>query len=42
VEELLDRKLVDALRHVADRLGVKGPMKRVYRRLIGDPDPAKA
>jgi hypothetical protein len=28
---------VDTARHWADRLGIKGPIKSVYRRLLGDP-----
>jgi hypothetical protein len=29
--------LLDCLHHVSEQLGVKRPLKRVYRRLLGDP-----
>jgi hypothetical protein len=32
-----DDQLVPAARAAADRLGVKPPLKRIYRRLLGDP-----
>jgi hypothetical protein len=37
LSQYFDDQLVPAARAVADRLGVKPPLRRIYRRLLGDP-----
>jgi hypothetical protein len=33
----LREQVIERLRHTADRLGIKPPLKRLYRRMLGDP-----
>jgi hypothetical protein len=36
IEDLVQVRAVNLIRHVSERVGVKGPLKRVYRRMLGD------
>ncbi len=40
VEHLIEVDAVNAIRRVSEKFGVKGPLKRIYRKMIGDPEVA--